>query len=242
MTDDAPPPGSFPQTRWSLVMRACGAGDAPAVRALGELLKSYWQPLYVFARRTGLTAEDAEDAVQGFCHSLIHRDSLRMADRERGRLRTFLLTAFQNHLRTLHRDQQRQKRGGQEHVVSLDDAEATLNMEPMDGETPDRAFDRRWAYTLLERVRQRLRQEHEARGRGEVFAVLEPALVWNSGQMSYEELAAKLGMTAGTVAQTVKRMRARYRVLLELEIGDTVEGPEALAEERDHLIRVISGG
>ncbi len=233
--------GFFPQTRWSLITRVADADHGVAVRALGELLKGYWQPLYVFARRSGMDAEDAEDAVQDFCTDLIRLESLKSAERALGRLRSFLLTGFQNHLRTLHRDRQRLKRGGGVQVLSLDDAEAALDMHPVDGETPARAFDRRWAYTLLERVRQRLREEYTARGRGEVFAVLEPSLVWNSGQMSYDELATKLSLTPGTVAQTIKRMRARYRAVLENEIGDTVDGPEAMAEERDHLIRVLSG-
>jgi predicted Zn-dependent protease len=54
--------------------------------------------------------------------------------------------------------------------------------------------------------------------------------------------ASTSDFSPAAVAQTVKRMRARYRALLEQEIGDTVDGPEAMAEERDHLIRVLSGG
>ena len=64
-----PKPGAFPLTRWSLVMRAGGADSMTALRAMGELLKTYWQPLYVFARRSGLEALDAEDAVQDFART-----------------------------------------------------------------------------------------------------------------------------------------------------------------------------
>lgn len=232
---------SFPVTRWSLVLRATGTSDGGAVKALGELLKSYWAPLQEFARRSGLGELDAEDAVQSFCESLIHRKSLRTADRVQGRLRSFLLGSFQNHLRTLWRDQRRQKRGSGVEVVSLEDAGPLMDEHTTGGEPPDRAFDRRWAYTLLERVMQRLRAEYAERGRAEVFVVLEPALVWNGHAMSYESMAEKLGMNASAVAQAVKRMRGRYRALLDAEIGDTVEGPDAVAEERLHLIRVLSG-
>jgi len=205
------------------------------------LLKDYWQPLLVFARRSGLDEPDAEDAVQGFCESLIHRESLRTADRVQGRLRSFLLGAFQNHLRTLHRDQQRQKRGGSVQVMSLEEAGPLVDRHMVGAETPGTAFDRRWAHTLLERVMQRLRDEYAARGKQEVFAVLEPALVWTGKAMSYEAMAEKLSMNAPAVAQAVKRMRGRYRALLDAEIADTVEGPDAVAEERLHLIRVLSG-
>lgn len=237
----APKANAFPLTRWSLVMRAGGGDQTTALRAMGELLKTYWQPLYVFARRSGLDAADAEDAVQDFCADLIRLESLKTADQGQGKLRSFLLGAFQNHLRTLHRDAQRQKRGGGAQVISLDDAEATLDMELVDGETPDKAFDRRWAYTLLDRVLLRLGAEYEERRRGEVFAALKPLLAWNGAATSHDEVAQKLGMNAVAVAQNVKRLRERYRKLLEQEIAETVDGPEAVAQEREHLIRVLAG-
>jgi hypothetical protein len=86
-----------------------------------------------------------------------------------------------------------------------------------------------------------LRAEYAERGRLDVFTVLEPALVWNQAEQGYAALGEKAGMTAAAVAQTVKRMRIRYRALLEQEISDTVDGPEAMTEERDYLIRVLSG-
>lgn len=211
------------------------------MRAMGELLRTYWQPLYVFARRSGLDQHDAEDAVQMFCQTLVSRGSLRSADQSIGRLRAFLLGAFRNQLLEIHRDGNRLKRGGGAQVVSLDDAESALQMQPMDGESPDHAFDRRWAYSLLEQVRGRLRAEYAARGGQALFERLEPALAWNGKEQSYAEIAADLGMTTDAVAQSVKRMRSRYRKLLELEIAETVDGPDAVAEERAYLIRILSG-
>ena len=124
---------------------------------MSELLQTYWRPLYVFARRSGLSQQDAEDAVQMFCQTLVSRESLRSADQSVGRLRAFLLGAFQKQLLEIHRDGNRLKRGGGAQVVSLDDAESALQMQPVESESPDHAFDRRWAYSLLEHVRQRLR-------------------------------------------------------------------------------------
>lgn len=213
-----------------------------AFRALGELLKTYWQPLYVFARRSGLDPHDAEDVVQGFCQTLIERESLKTAEASMGKLRSFLLGAFQNHLVSVQRRQSRQKRGGGAQVISIDDAEASLGVVSMESDTPDKAFDRRWAHTLLNHVLERLGAEFTERGQDEAFQLLKTTLVWNGAQMSYEELGEKLGVSASAVAQKVKRLRARYRELLEAEIADTVDGPEAMAEERAHLSRVLSGG
>jgi DNA-directed RNA polymerase specialized sigma24 family protein len=93
--------GLFPQTKWSLVVRAQGEDSAPTQKALGELLQLYWMPLYVLARQSGCQAADAEDAVQGFCESLITRGSLRRADPGLGRLRSFLLTSFRNQIQAV---------------------------------------------------------------------------------------------------------------------------------------------
>ena len=67
----------FPATRWTLVLRVGEpeAGDE-ARRALEELCKIYWYPLYAFARRQGLGAHDAQDATQGFFANLLRREDL----------------------------------------------------------------------------------------------------------------------------------------------------------------------
>jgi RNA polymerase sigma-70 factor (ECF subfamily) len=217
-------------------------GEEGAVRAMGELLQAYWRPLYVVARGSGLNQPDAEDAVQSFCHKLVSQESLSRVDRSLGRLRAYLLGAFQNHLHELHRSAQRLKRGGGVQVVALDDPEAMLQMQTVEGESLEHAFDRRWALSLLEQVRQRLRAEYVTRDSASLFETLEPLLAWSGKEQSYAAIGDKLRLTPAAVAQAVKRMRTRYRVLLELEIGETVDGPQAVAEERAYLIRVLSGG
>lgn len=104
VSENAPKPsGFFPQMRWSLItlVAVAAVDEGGAVQALGELLQSYWQPLYVFARRSGMATADAEDAVQDFGANLIRLESFKTSCSARGRLRSFLLTSFQNHLRTL---------------------------------------------------------------------------------------------------------------------------------------------
>ena len=222
-------------------MRLRSTEEASATRALGDLLRIYWKPLYVFARKHQLTPADAEDAVQSFCEKLIRRDALQRVEESQGRLRAFLLTAFQHHLRSLHRDEHRLKRGRAATFLSLEDAEAVVNLPSVQADSPDRAFDKRWAHALLEDVLGQLKAIYVERGQGETFRVMEPALVWNEASMSYEEMAAQLGMSAPAVAQAVHRLRLRYRELLEQAIADTVDGPQALAEERAYLIRALSG-
>ena len=79
----------FATTHWSLVLRAGGFGDASSAEALDKLCRAYWFPLYAFARREGSTPEDAQDLTQEFFSRLLSRNYLQMADRNRGRFRSF---------------------------------------------------------------------------------------------------------------------------------------------------------
>lgn len=234
-------PAHFPPTRWSLVMRAVGE-DSCAVRALGELLHVYWQPLYGFARQSGLSAEDAADAVQGFCESLIRRKSIQSTDREAGRLRSFLLGGLRNHLKAAWRNQKRQKRGGD--IVFVPEATARAGLEQVIDPAlpPDAAYDRLWVRALLGAVLARLRKEYEVRGRAEVYAALEPFISQGGDGAPYAEVAVSLGLSESAVQQSVRRLRLRYRALLEDEIAQTVGSPGDVAEERGHLIAILGGG
>ena len=97
MTDDENSPGDFLTTRWSIVTAA--ATDTPQREAaLEALCATYWYPLYAFARRRGLEAADAEDAVQGFFADLLSRGDIGRADPTRGRFRAFLSGSFRHFL------------------------------------------------------------------------------------------------------------------------------------------------
>src|SRR5580704_10797452 len=103
-TSDLAHPHGFAATRWSLVL-AAGRGDAPeAEAALAALCRIYWYPLYAYVRRSGHPADEARDLTQGFFARLLEKHDLRAADSERGRFRSFLLTAFNRFLsRERHR-------------------------------------------------------------------------------------------------------------------------------------------
>ena len=67
----------FPLTHWSAVF-AAGLGDTPrAEAALAEFCRTYWYPLYAFARRKGHQPADAQDLTQGFFAYLIRRWAVR---------------------------------------------------------------------------------------------------------------------------------------------------------------------
>jgi DNA-directed RNA polymerase specialized sigma24 family protein len=151
----------FTTTHWSVVL-AAGQGSAPgAQEALERLCQTYWYPLYAYVRRKGYGAEDAQDLTQEFFARLLARNYLRVADRNKGRFRSFLLGSLEHFLAREWTKARAQKRGGGHRVLSLDgaDAENRYLLEPVHDLTPERIFERRWATTLLEQAMSRLREE-----------------------------------------------------------------------------------
>src|SRR4051812_41577204 len=111
----------FPATRWSIVLQARQESrPEQSHAALAELCRQYWFPLYAFARRRGQSPADAEDLTQSFFAELLTTRLFDVADPDQGRLRTFLLTAFQRRLADHHRREHAQKRGGGQHLISID--------------------------------------------------------------------------------------------------------------------------
>ncbi len=231
----------FLTTRWSLVC-AAGRRDAPGGReALEELCRSYWYPLYAFVRRRGDGPEDARDLVQGFFARFLARNYLAGLDQESGRFRSYLLAALQNHLTNERERARARKRGGGVAPVpsELEGAEGRYAREPADPLTPERLFARKWARTVLERVLARLAREQEEKGRGQVFARLQPFLVESETGETLASAARELGLTAGAARVAVHRLRGRYRELLLTEVAQTVDRPQDVEDELRELFEAL---
>lgn len=231
----------FAPTRWSLIASATsGAADTAARnRAWGELARQYWFPAYAFFRRQGQSPESAEDLTQDFFAHLIEKSVLAHLDRARGRFRSFLLAALKNFL--LH-DLERlsaRKRGGGLRQIALDaqSAEARYALEPADHRlTPEKIFEQRWAWSLLEHVLERLRARYESQGQADLFAALRPALQQRPAPGEYAAVARQFGLTEGAVVVAAHRLRRRYRELLRDEIAQTVASPDLVDEEIQYLL------
>jgi RNA polymerase sigma-70 factor (ECF subfamily) len=210
---------------------------------LEQLCRSYWYPLYAYARRCGQGAEDAEDLVQGFFSRLIQRELLKGVQREGGRFRSFLLTCFNRFMNDARDHAGRIKRGGGQEVLSLDAefAEGRYQLEPADVVDPEKIFERRWALTVLETVLARLRGELESEGKGPLFQHFQALVVGETGAARQKEVAAQLGLSEGALAVTVYRLRQRYRGLLREEIAHTVMRPEEVEDEIRHLQALLRG-
>ena len=134
-----------------------------------------------------------------------------------------------------------QKRGGGKVILSLDqkDAEDRLLVEPADNETPETLYEKQWARTLLHNIMEMLESAYHDLGKGDVFEALSPFIAWNSGDITYAEVAPRLGMTENTVQVTVFRMRKKFGELLRKEIADTVATEDQVAGELQHISAIL---
>jgi RNA polymerase sigma-70 factor (ECF subfamily) len=223
----------FVTTHWSLVRRA-GQTDADTIsEALQQLYQVYWYPLYCFIRRQGRTPHEAEDLAQGFFARLLEKNFVADARQERGKFRSFLLTALKHFLANEWDRQHAQKRGGFQTTVQIDQAmaEARLDAELKTELPPEILFDRQWALLLLERTMTQLREEYIDTGRAKLFEHLSACLTRKESAGSYAEIAGELKLTEASVKQAAYRLRARYREILRGEIGQTVSTPAEIDEE-----------
>jgi len=242
---DSVPPAArqFVTTHWTAVLSATGSDSTQARHALAELCQTYWYPLYAFIRRQGHAPHDAEDLTQEFFARLVEKEFLRAVRREKGRFRSFLLTALKRFLANEHDRATAQKRGGDRAVISIDhaSAESRYELEPAHQVTPEVIFEQRWATMLLERVLERLREEYAATNRALLFGHLSDSLTKERDALPYAEIARELKMTEAAVKMAVQRLRRRYRELLREEIARTVASPDEIEAEIRHLFTTFSG-
>jgi RNA polymerase sigma-70 factor (ECF subfamily) len=231
----------FATTHWSVVLNAQEADSPQAAQALEQLCRTYWYPLYAYVRRQGRSPEDAQDLTQAFFARLLAGSSLGSVDRRKGRFRSFLLAAMNHFLAEEWHRAHRQKRGGGQTILSLDEAtaEERYRLEPAEAMTAETIYERRWALTLLEQVLRRLETEFAQAGQTAQFEVLKTFLLGDKGELSYADAAARTGLSESAVGVAIHRMRRRYGELFRETIAHTVADPAEVDEEIAYLLRIL---
>jgi DNA-directed RNA polymerase specialized sigma24 family protein len=211
------PAGLFPPTRWTLVL---SARERPELRraALEALVAPRWKAFYVLARKQGLAAAEAEDAVQSFVLRIVEGDLLDRLDPGKGRLRAYLKTALRHHLANLHEHAVAEKRGGGRPIADL---QAVEELVASSAPSPDVLFDRAWALSMFEETMETLEQEYADGTRRGPFAVLRDLFRLGETE-AYPTLAARHGMSVPQLKAFVHRARLRFRQLLVARVADTV--------------------
>jgi RNA polymerase sigma-70 factor (ECF subfamily) len=231
----------FATTRWTVVLRA-GRPEAPeAAAALAELCRVYWYPLYAYVRRQGFDVPEAQDLTQEFFARLLEKNYLGVVDRQRGRFRAFLITAFKCFLANEWDRARAAKRGGGQRSLSFDEmtAEERYRLEPTHGPGADQLYDLRWALELIERARAKLREQYRAADRLHRFELLQSFLPGETPTMSQEAAGAELGLNANAVKQELFRMKKRFGGLLREEVASTVADVVEIDDELRYLVDVL---
>lgn len=233
--------GQFPNTSWTQITMAQGK-DTTARASLEAFCKLYWAPLYAFARRNGMTPVEAEDTTQSFFIHLLGDATLSSADKDKGKLRSYLLGAMKNFMHNWRRAENTVKRGGRMTRVEFDasEVEAVCATAKQDGLTPDAFYERRWAVTLLDLAMRDLENEQMRAGKANSFAVLSEYLMMHGKEADHSIAAQKLGMNDGAVRVAVHRLRKRYRELVRMHVAATVGSEEEVDEELRHLLSLYS--
>jgi len=233
----------FPETSWTLLARACKQCDEGA-RAREDFAQRYYRPVQEFLSVLVQDAEQAQDLAQEFFARLLEGNWLAKADRQRGRFRSFLLSAMKHFMANEWNKSRAQKRGGGQPILSLNDdsAEHRYRLEPAEKATPESLYERGWALTLLEGVLARLEDEYRLEGKQAWWESMRPALTTDRGAIVYQEMAQDLGITETAARVAVHRLRQRYRQLIRAEVAGTVASPEEVDEEMHHLFQVLTDG
>jgi len=233
---------AFTTTRWTLVRSAADQCLPESALALERLCRNFWYPLYSFVRRQGYAVHDAQDLTQEFFSRLLESDGIGSVHPDKGRFRTFLIASLNHFLINEWRHSRRQKRGGGQIHFSLEaeSAESRYRYEPADYFTPEKAFDRRWAETLLQHVLDRLQEEWNQRHLAGHFEDMKPFLADGPGTIRIADAAARLGVTEDSFKWSLRKFRQRYRAIFCEEITHTVSSPDEIDDEIRYLFSVLA--
>lgn len=230
----------FHTTCWTMVLDAARDGGQESRPALEELCRRYWLPLHTYVVGSGHSSTDADDLTQAFFEHLLEQNLAGHANPERGRFRTFLLTAFRNFIVSEECYANTRKRGGDWEHLSIQDERNDLSNELRDNETPELAYERKWAHTLLQIAMDQLADEQVQSGSGERFAALQPLLLHPDGaRTSFGDLGQSLQMSDGALRTALSRLRTRFRELVRAEVARLLDDPAEVDDELAHLLRVL---
>jgi RNA polymerase sigma-70 factor (ECF subfamily) len=237
----------FLTTHWSLVQGA-GSTEEDRSRALIDvLLKRYWKPVYCYLRRKGYDNEQAKDLTQGFFHRVVlGRSLIRKADPSKGRFRSFLLSALNRYLISVHEAETARKRIPQEKLVSLDVADVPELPAALTQLAPEESFNYAWVSTLLEEVLAEVEatcRQRDLTVHWQVFQdrLLHPALR-GTEPPTMQEICERYGVAepaqASNMITTVKRL---FQTALREQVRRSVVSEAQVVEELEEIGQFFHG-
>ena len=232
-------PVDFQTTRWTRVCLA-KAESAEGRLALGELCAAYYEPVVAYLGSILRDGDAARDMGHAFFAEVLAGGKIHHADAQKGRFRHYLLGAVKHFVAHEREAARRLRRGGTAVIESLDDAQAAEISDTREC-SPEAAFDRQWAITLIGRAVDALRTESIVNGKSLLFEKLQPTLLGEAEHGELAATAAELGMTEGAMKVAAHRLRQRFRQCVKNEVANTLTEPSALDEEMRALFAALGG-
>jgi RNA polymerase sigma-70 factor (ECF subfamily) len=222
-----------------MVIRSDSPGSSDSARALDELVRGYWYPVYAYIRQSGHDVEAADGITRTFLTHLLRRFRDGPEQPPRGDFRRFLLDELNRFLGGDWRDavagevdSELKAPPGLEERNRRDNAAAA---------SPEQAYLHSFALEVVARALRRLESEARQMGRDDMYRALLAYLGRDPVAGESEKIAARLKVQPLTLVIALKRLRQRFRELTSLELADTVNSPEDLADEQAALHAALRG-
>jgi len=229
---------NFERTQWSLAMRTDAPQTVDAHEAMVKLCLRYWYPIYAYLRRFGHGQEGAQEITRNFLQHLFRHFRDSGTALAQGRFRQYLLAR----LRTFLVSDQKEW-PPLEIVAELSEPPPDLEMrnqrDNAGAQSPEQAYQQSFALELLARASGRLREEASQTGRLDMYDALEPYLATDPSPSENEELAQHLHTRPVTIAVAIRRLRQRFREMIDTELADTVTSAAELQAEQQALYAVL---
>lgn len=232
-------PDPFPTTKWTLLRKIRDAGSAneqEVAEVLEYVCTVYWRPIRSHLMMLGKKEEEAKDLTQGFLAHLLEKKILSKADSDRGRLRTFIISALNQYVISEWRREQTVKRGGRSEFIPMED-----NGIDLLGESPvSPGFDRLWARQVYERSLHALERDYRNRGKAELVEALIPRIgSLDEPAAAMEPLAKRLGITLPALRVHLHRARKRFGDCLRDELRALQTPEDELEEELRYVLSLL---
>jgi RNA polymerase sigma factor (sigma-70 family) len=223
-----------------MVLQAGRNNEPEQKRAMEELCRIYWYPVYAFIRRQGLLVSDAEDCAQEFFQKLIAGTMIEAVSREKGQFRSYLLACCKHFVSNFRDHQRAIKRGGQISFLQLDlELAETFYSKENGFDSAEHAFDRQWAVALSRHCQRLLEEDYQAAGKETQLTLLIPHLLDADAHPPFQEIAQKLETTPANVQVMLHRLRRKFRDILQREVRATLTDPAELKAEIRFLLSVL---
>jgi DNA-directed RNA polymerase specialized sigma24 family protein len=229
----------FHTTRWTRVCLA-KADSEDGRRALADLCDAYYEPVVAYLRSAFRDADAAREMSHAFFAQMLGGGTIHTAEQGRGRFRSYLLGAVKHFVSRQREMSRSMKRGGGVEAVSVDD-ENVAEVQDERVISPDAAFDRLWAMTMLERSLEALRSECQREGKGTFFDQVRPMLTGDAAYGDQGAIAAACGMSIEAFRVAVHRLKKRLRQCVKAEIAGTLDDASGVTDEMQILFEALSG-